>query len=186
MPKFFCEYCGIYLTHSSPGGRKQHAAGRTHINKKIEYYSQFLLEYQQQQNEEKEKIKKLTAPSHPPRPGPGHMPPPYMHPPPMNGQHMGYPPPPMGGPHGPPGPGGAGFMPPPPPGPVPNNGNDGSKGENRGQEPRPIPENSQAYPLPPRQSVPVEVKKEETNEDKFNPLVNLNISAAKKIASKTE
>jgi len=22
MPKFYCEYCGIYLTHSSPSGRK--------------------------------------------------------------------------------------------------------------------------------------------------------------------
>ena len=47
MPKYYCEYWGIHLTHSSPGGRKQHASGRNHINKKIEYYSQFLLEYQQ-------------------------------------------------------------------------------------------------------------------------------------------
>jgi hypothetical protein len=48
MPKkYFCEYCGIYLTHSSPGGRKQHALGRKHINNKIEYYSQFLYEVQQ-------------------------------------------------------------------------------------------------------------------------------------------
>jgi len=48
MPKYFCEYCGIYLTHSSPGGRKQHSHGRKHINNKIEYYSQFLYEFQQQ------------------------------------------------------------------------------------------------------------------------------------------
>ena len=47
MPKYFCEYCGIYLTHSSPGGRKQHSHGRKHINNKIEYYSQFLYEFQQ-------------------------------------------------------------------------------------------------------------------------------------------
>lgn len=38
MPKFYCEYCGIYLTHSSPGGRKQHSLGRKHINAKVDYY----------------------------------------------------------------------------------------------------------------------------------------------------
>ena len=47
MPKYFCEYCGIYLTHSSPWGRKQHSHGRKHINNKIEYYSQFIYEFQQ-------------------------------------------------------------------------------------------------------------------------------------------
>ena len=47
MPKYFCEYCGIYLTHSSPGGRSQHSRGRKHINNKIEYYSQILYEIQQ-------------------------------------------------------------------------------------------------------------------------------------------
>lgn len=47
MPKYFCEYCGIFLTHSSPWGRKQHSHGRKHINNKIEYYSQFIYEFQQ-------------------------------------------------------------------------------------------------------------------------------------------
>ena len=47
MPKYFCEYCGIYLTHSSPLGRYQHSHGRKHINNKIEYYSQFLYDFQQ-------------------------------------------------------------------------------------------------------------------------------------------
>ena len=50
MPKYFCEYCGIYLTHSSPGGRSQHSKGRKHINNKIEYYSQILYEFQQSIN----------------------------------------------------------------------------------------------------------------------------------------
>ena len=50
MPKYFCEYCGIYLTHSSPGGRNQHYRGRKHINNKIEYYSQILYEFQQNIN----------------------------------------------------------------------------------------------------------------------------------------
>ena len=44
MPKFYCEYCGIYLTHSSPSGRKQHGEGRKHIQNKIDYYSELLVE----------------------------------------------------------------------------------------------------------------------------------------------
>jgi hypothetical protein len=48
MPKkYFCEYCGIYLTNSSPRTRKEHCRGRKHINNKIEYFSQFLYEFQQ-------------------------------------------------------------------------------------------------------------------------------------------
>ena len=48
MPKYFCEYCGIYLTQSSPYGRKQHVKGKKHISNKIEYFSQFLLTFQRQ------------------------------------------------------------------------------------------------------------------------------------------
>ena len=58
MPKYFCEYCGIYLTHSSPGGRNQHARGRKHINNKIEYYSQILYEFQQNISEN---LAKMTS-----------------------------------------------------------------------------------------------------------------------------
>ena len=47
MPKFYCEYCGVYLTHSSPSGRKQHCRGRKHINNKIEYYNQLLIDQNQ-------------------------------------------------------------------------------------------------------------------------------------------
>lgn len=46
MPKYYCEYCNIYLTHSSPAGRKQHAHGRKHINNKIEYFTEFLIQQQ--------------------------------------------------------------------------------------------------------------------------------------------
>ena len=46
MTKYYCEYCNIYLTHSSPAGRKQHAHGRKHINNKIEYFTEFLIEQQ--------------------------------------------------------------------------------------------------------------------------------------------
>jgi U1 small nuclear ribonucleoprotein C len=38
MPKFYCEYCGIYLTHSSPSGRRQHSQGKRHKQNKVEYY----------------------------------------------------------------------------------------------------------------------------------------------------
>ena len=48
MPKYFCEYCGVYLTHSAPGGRKQHGKGKKHIQNKIKYYSQFLIDFQRQ------------------------------------------------------------------------------------------------------------------------------------------
>ena len=48
MPKFYCEYCGIYLTHSSPSGRRQHAEGRKHIQNKINYYSSLLEEAQRE------------------------------------------------------------------------------------------------------------------------------------------
>ncbi|KJP85482.1 hypothetical protein AK88_04878 [Plasmodium fragile] len=44
MPKYYCEYCDIYLTHSSPVGRRQHSQGRKHINAKIEYFENLLRE----------------------------------------------------------------------------------------------------------------------------------------------
>ena len=79
MPNFFCEYCGIYLKHSSPFGRKQHAKGRKHIQNKIEYYKQFLIEFSQQ------------GPSGPAMAGPPGMPPPGMN----GGIPGGHPPHPM-------------------------------------------------------------------------------------------
>lgn len=38
MPKYYCDYCDIYLAHSSIGGRRQHTIGRKHIQNKIDYY----------------------------------------------------------------------------------------------------------------------------------------------------
>ncbi|KAH7648121.1 hypothetical protein FG379_000045 [Cryptosporidium bovis] len=43
MGKFYCEYCDIYLTHSSTNGRKQHNSGRKHINNKIDYYKNVIM-----------------------------------------------------------------------------------------------------------------------------------------------
>lgn len=47
LKKVYCEYCGIYLTKSSPKGRKEHNRGRKHKINKIEYYSHFIVEYQE-------------------------------------------------------------------------------------------------------------------------------------------
>jgi U1 small nuclear ribonucleoprotein C len=44
MPKYFCEYCGIYLIHSGPWGRRQHNTGKKHIQNKIDYYNQIIQE----------------------------------------------------------------------------------------------------------------------------------------------
>mmetsp|Transcript_28931 Transcript_28931/g.76333 ORF Transcript_28931/g.76333 Transcript_28931/m.76333 type:complete len:153 (-) Transcript_28931:175-633(-) len=57
MPKFYCEYCDLYLTHSGVAGRRQHLTGRRHINNKIEYYQTLI------------KDKGLTPPIYPPPPG---------------------------------------------------------------------------------------------------------------------
>mmetsp|Transcript_41576 Transcript_41576/g.93816 ORF Transcript_41576/g.93816 Transcript_41576/m.93816 type:complete len:143 (-) Transcript_41576:93-521(-) len=57
MPKFYCEYCDLFLTHSGVSGRRQHLTGRRHINNKIEYYQTLIKE------------KGLTPPIYPPPPG---------------------------------------------------------------------------------------------------------------------
>merc|ERR1712039_47646 len=57
MPKFYCEYCDLFLTHSGLSGRRQHLTGRRHINNKIEYYQLLIKE------------KGLTPPIYPPPPG---------------------------------------------------------------------------------------------------------------------
>jgi U1 small nuclear ribonucleoprotein C len=40
MPRFFCEYCDVYLTHDSMSVRKAHNSGRNHIRNVVEYYQQ--------------------------------------------------------------------------------------------------------------------------------------------------
>lgn len=40
MPKFFCDYCDVYLTHDSMSVRKAHNSGRNHIRNVIDYYQQ--------------------------------------------------------------------------------------------------------------------------------------------------
>ena len=67
MPKFYCEYCGVYLTHSSPSGRSQHSKGRKHINNRIEYYKQ-VMDDLNKENQDKIKniqISQIFNPSQP-------------------------------------------------------------------------------------------------------------------------
>lgn len=40
MPRFFCEYCDVYLTHDSMSVRKAHNSGRNHIRNVVDYYQQ--------------------------------------------------------------------------------------------------------------------------------------------------
>jgi len=42
MPKFHCDYCDISLAHSSMTGRRQHNAGRKHIQNKIDFYQKVM------------------------------------------------------------------------------------------------------------------------------------------------
>jgi len=42
MPRFYCDYCDVFLTHDSFAGRKQHMRGRKHQDNVRQYYMQFL------------------------------------------------------------------------------------------------------------------------------------------------
>lgn len=54
MPRFYCEYCDVYLKCASQGCRREHNFGRKHINAKIDYYTHLIRE------------KGLTPPTHQP------------------------------------------------------------------------------------------------------------------------
>eukprot|EP00808_Paulinella_micropora_P009111 g17020.t1 len=41
MPKYYCNYCDIFLTHDSQAGRKQHNHGRKHQENVRQFYLQF-------------------------------------------------------------------------------------------------------------------------------------------------
>ncbi|CAD7925877.1 unnamed protein product [Amoebophrya sp. A25] len=46
MPRFYCEYCDVYLKCASQGCRKEHNFGRKHINNKIDHYTALIREKQ--------------------------------------------------------------------------------------------------------------------------------------------
>ncbi|KAB5572644.1 U1 zinc finger-domain-containing protein [Coniochaeta sp. 2T2.1] len=43
MPKFFCDYCDVYLTHDSMSVRKAHNSGRNHLRNVVDYYQRMSL-----------------------------------------------------------------------------------------------------------------------------------------------
>ncbi|CAD7673188.1 unnamed protein product [Nyctereutes procyonoides] len=47
MPKFYCDYCGTYLTHDSPSVRKTHCSGRKHKENVKDYYQKWIEEQAQ-------------------------------------------------------------------------------------------------------------------------------------------
>ena len=47
MPKFFCDYCNVFLTHDSQSGRKQHNRGRRHQENVRLFYATFLQQHVQ-------------------------------------------------------------------------------------------------------------------------------------------
>ncbi|KAI9280295.1 U1 zinc finger-domain-containing protein [Umbelopsis sp. AD052] len=99
MPKYYCEYCDIFLTHDSSSVRKAHNAGKAHVANVRNYYAELGQDKAQSIIDEITKAYEGAG-------GPGGIP----------AQYAGFPPPPMfGGPGGPPPPG---FRPPmgPPPG----------------------------------------------------------------------
>ncbi|KAK9318908.1 U1 zinc finger-domain-containing protein [Lipomyces orientalis] len=47
MPKYFCDYCDVYLTHDSISVRRAHNSGRNHIKNVIDYYQKISQEQAQ-------------------------------------------------------------------------------------------------------------------------------------------
>ncbi|CAO3676491.1 unnamed protein product [Rhizopus microsporus] len=165
MPKYYCEYCDIFLTHDSSFVRKAHNAGKNHILNVRNYYAEISQDKAQAIIDEITRAYENASAVLPPQYAgypqygapfgpPGLMnrpPPPHMMPrpgfpfPPPPGQFMppppGFRPPPGQRPPGPPPPGMfPNGMPPPPPGFYPP-----------GQAPLPPPgqQQHQQHQLPP-------------------------------------
>ncbi|KAI1270570.1 U1 zinc finger-domain-containing protein [Xylariaceae sp. FL1019] len=148
MPKFFCDYCDVYLTHDSMSVRKAHNSGRNHLRNVVDYYQQIGHEKAQSVIDsitssyaaEGQAHANPMLPQNQPG-GHGHGPPPGAFPPSFN-FGAGLPPPFPGMPGAPPmiPPGGAfpqGMMPPP-----------GQAGAGRGMPP-PFANGPNGLPMPP-------------------------------------
>ena len=48
MPKYYCDYCDIFLTHDSNSVRRAHNDGWKHKSAVKQYYSQFEFDFTQQ------------------------------------------------------------------------------------------------------------------------------------------
>ncbi|KAH6652688.1 U1 zinc finger-domain-containing protein [Truncatella angustata] len=131
MPKFFCDYCDVYLTHDSMSVRKAHNSGRNHLRNVVDYYQQIGHEkaqsvidsitssYAAEGQAHANPMLPQNQPGHGAAPGfPGGMPPPFPGMPPLPGMPGAPPLPPgaFGGQGLPPPPGGRGMPPFPAPG----------------------------------------------------------------------
>ncbi|KAG1253801.1 hypothetical protein G6F68_011158 [Rhizopus microsporus] len=139
MPKYYCEYCDIFLTHDSSSVRKAHNAGKNHILNVRNYYAEISQDKAQAIIDEITRAYENASAVLPPQyagypqfgsfgPPGFRPPPPHMMPrpgfppfPPPPGQFMppppGFRPPPPGArPSPPPGMFGTGLPPPPPAG----------------------------------------------------------------------
>ncbi|KAL1934183.1 hypothetical protein VTP01DRAFT_6365, partial [Rhizomucor pusillus] len=146
MPKYYCEYCDIFLTHDSASVRKAHNNGKNHIANVRNYYAEISQDKAQAIIDEITKAYENSTAVLPPQyagipqtpvGGPPYPPPPHMmgRPPPMPPHMMGRPPPPGYPPYPPPP--GQGIPPPP-----------GQRPPPPGQQPQP-PMYGQGGPPPP-------------------------------------
>ncbi|KAF8639782.1 hypothetical protein AX17_001042 [Amanita inopinata Kibby_2008] len=121
MPKHYCDYCDVFLTHDSASVRKAHNSGRNHLANVRDYYAS--LGHDKAQSIIDQITSAYESSGGPPPGGfgfgPQHLgaPPPGFGPPPM-GFGGPMPPPGFGGPR-PPFPPGPGFPPLMPPGAPP-------------------------------------------------------------------
>jgi len=111
MPKHYCDYCDVFLTHDSTSVRKAHNSGRNHLSNVRDYYAS--LGHDKAQNI----IDQITSAyeSGGPPPGGFGFGPQHLGAPPMGYGQQPMPPPGFGGPR-PPFPPGQGFPPMMPPG----------------------------------------------------------------------
>ncbi|KJA29861.1 hypothetical protein HYPSUDRAFT_81491 [Hypholoma sublateritium FD-334 SS-4] len=162
MPKHYCDYCDVFLTHDSTSVRKAHNSGRNHLSNVRDYYAS--LGHDKAQNIIDQITSAYESGGPPPGGfgfGPQHLggPPPGYGGPPMGyGQPM--PPPGFGGPRPPfpPGPGFPPMMPPGGPPFPPNNMPPGMNGPPAGFGAPPFPPNGppggMLPPFPPSNGPP--------------------------------
>mmetsp|Transcript_639 Transcript_639/g.815 ORF Transcript_639/g.815 Transcript_639/m.815 type:complete len:134 (-) Transcript_639:140-541(-) len=97
MPRYFCDYCNVYLTHDSAPGRKQHIRGWKHRENVKQYYEVYMKTFYDKLGPRPPILPGLPPPGSIPPPGsvplprnsiprpPGSVPPPPGMPPPPRG-----------------------------------------------------------------------------------------------------
>ncbi|KAI0092044.1 U1 zinc finger-domain-containing protein [Irpex rosettiformis] len=113
MPKHYCDYCDVFLTHDSASVRKAHNSGRNHLANVRDYYAS--LGHDKAQNIIDQITAAYESGQGPPPGGFGFGPQHLGPPPPFPGPPGSFPPPPFGAnrPPFPPGVPPPGMMPPP-------------------------------------------------------------------------